>query len=275
VSLDTVSFEGHPCVRFVGAGTTLFVPTDVGPRILGLIGRGENLLAVLPDAELERPGGRPYRLIGGHRLWAAPEVAEITYQPDDGPCEVTEIDGGIRVEAPPDGAELSKVIEIRPGPEGWVLDHLLRNDSGRPMTLAPWAVTQVRPGGEAILSTGPTGPGPRADRSLVVWPYTDLGEERLRFERDAVRIHAVGGASALKLGVAPSDGSVSYQSGDEVFEKRVEVDPGGAYVDRGAAVQVYVGANYCELETLGPLRLMEPGGTAAHRETWTLRDERV
>jgi hypothetical protein len=57
-----------------------------------------------------------------------------------------------------------------------------------------------------------------------------------------------------------------------VFEKRVEVDPGGAYVDRGAAVQVYVGANYCELETLGPLRLLEPRAAAAHRETWTLRD---
>jgi hypothetical protein len=72
VSMDTVSFEGHPCVRVEGAGTTLFVPTDMGPRILGLIGRGQNLLAVLPDAELERPGGRPSRLIGGHRLWAAP-----------------------------------------------------------------------------------------------------------------------------------------------------------------------------------------------------------
>jgi hypothetical protein len=58
-----------------------------------------------------------------------------------------------------------------------------------------------------------------------------------------------------------------------VFEKRAEAQPGRPYADRGAAVQVYICDDFCELETLGPLRTLEPDGEATHREHWSLRRE--
>jgi hypothetical protein len=33
-------------------------------------------------------------------------------------------------------------------------------------------------------------------------------------------------------------------------------------------VHVYLCDEFCELETLGPLRVVEPGGSATHREEW-------
>ncbi len=271
MTLETVSFEGHGCVRLHDGGVTVMVTTSVGPRVLGLTAGERNLMAVLPDAGLERPQGGRFPFFGGHRLWAAPEIPEVTYEPDDRPCAVIEIDGGVRVEAPADGAGLAKSLSVVRTEAGWTVEHHIENASGRTVTIAAWAITQLRPGGTATLPLPPRGPGPQADRSLVIWPYTDLADPRILVESGAVRIRSAPSGPPLKLGVAPGDGTLSYRLGDEVFEKRIDVDPEAAYADRGAALQVYLCEDFCELETLGPLRALEPGGSVTHRERWTLR----
>jgi hypothetical protein len=269
VTLDRVAFEGHDCVRLADEMAAVLVTVSAGPRVLGLVGREGNLMAVLPESGLDLPDGGRFRLLGGHRLWAAPEVPAVTYQPDERPCAALEVEGGVRVEAPVDGAGLAKAIEVRRTASGWTVDHVLRNESAAPVEAAPWAITQLRPGGEAELPMAPAGPGPQADRALVLWPYTDPADPRIRIHRDAVRIRAEPGPS-LKVGAAPSEGRASYRFGGVVFEKRASVDPSAAYPDRGAAVQVYLCEEFCELETLGPLRVLEPGDSASHREEWRL-----
>jgi hypothetical protein len=248
---------------------------SVGPRILGLLGAGgdgPNLMAVLPEATLERPGGAPFRLRGGHRLWAAPEVPAISYEPDDRACSVAELADGIRVEAPRDGAGFVKALEIRSADEVWIVDHELRNGSEETVTVAAWGITQVRPGGRAILPLGDRGVGPQADRALVLWPYTDLDDPRLGYARDGVTVHAVARTGPAKVGAAPGEGRVAYRIDGQLFEKRIAVDPALRYPDRGATVQVFVQDHFCELETLGPLVTLPPGGSTTHRETWSLRD---
>lgn len=273
MTLGTTAFEGHACVALEGGRTTLLVTVSAGPRILGLIGAHGNVMAVLRDATLPRPAGEPYRLLGGHRLWAAPEVPTITYEPDDRPCGVTPVEGGVRVEAPTDGAGLGKVLEIRASDDRWIVDHELRNDADAPMTVAAWAITQLRPGGTATLPLGERGPGPVADRALVLWPYTDLDDPRLRFGRNAVAVDAIAGDGPAKVGAAPGQGRVAYRLGSEVFEKSVAVGSELPHADRNAAVQVYVGDDFIELETLGPLVTLEPGEATRHSETWELREE--
>jgi hypothetical protein len=85
-----------------------------------------------------------------------------------------------------------------------------------------------------------------------------------------VRIRAEPSGSTFKVGAAPSEGRVAYRIDGELFEKRTSVDDSAVYADRGAAVQVYLGDEFCELETLGPLRVIEAGGAASHREEWRL-----
>lgn len=270
---ETTEFESHTCVRLEGETSTLFVTVSVGPRILGLIGAGTNIMAVVPGETLDGPRGEPFLLRGGHRLWAAPEIPAITYEPDDRACEATSLNGGVRVATPVDGAGLVRALEIQAAGDGWFVDHELRNASDRPRRVAPWAITQLRPGGLAELPLGDRGEGMQADRSLVLWPYTDLDDPRLRFERDAIGVHAVPGHGPVKVGVAPGLGRLRYHIDGELFEKRVEVLPSARYPDRGAAVQVFAQDDFCELETLGPLVTLRPGEATAHREGWTLRQE--
>lgn len=267
---EPVSFEGYDCLRLEGDGSSLVVTVSAGPRILGLeVGEG-NLMAVVPEEALELPDGRVHRLLGGHRLWVAPEVPSVTYEPDDVPCTATELADGLRVDAPPDGAGIGKALEIRRDDGSWVVDHEVRNGSGGEITLAPWALTQLRLGGEVTLPIGPRREGPTADRSLVLWPYTDLGDPRIRFGPGAVTIEALARGPRLKLGAAPSDARVAYRVGSVTFEKRIEIEPEAEYADRGAAVQVFVCDAFVELETLAPLRTLQPGAVATHRERWTI-----
>lgn len=273
MTLDAVSFEGHAGVRLEDETASLVVTTSAGPRILGLTGRGDNLMAVLPEGGIDLPGGGRFAMIGGHRLWAAPEVPETTYLPDDRPCSAAEIDGGVRVEAPPDDSGLIRALEVRRTGEGWAIDHVLSDTSGTPRTLAPWGISQLRLGGEVIVPGGAPGPGPGADRSIVLWPYSDPEDPRVTFGRDGLRIRAAPGGGRLKLGLAPSDGRILYHLDGEVFEKRIAVEPGLPYADMGAAVQVYLCDDFVELETLGPLTAMVPGQEVRHREVWTLRAE--
>lgn len=270
MTLETVSFEGHDCVRLEDGDVAVVVTISTGPRVLAMLVEGENLFAVLPDASLDTPDGERFRFVGGHRLWVAPEVPSITYRSDDRPCTVSEVEDGVAVEAPPDGAELAKSIAVRPVSDGWIVDHILRNASRRSITIAPWAITQLRTGGEAVLPIAPHGEGPRADRSLVLWPYTDLGDPRIRLGRDEIRVDAARNGPPLKLGAAPSDGCVAYRLGNHRFEKRIDVDPDATYADRGAAVQIFACDEFCELETLGPLEAVPPGGSVTHRERWTV-----
>jgi hypothetical protein len=264
---EPTSFEGHACVRLCGAASEAIVTTSVGPRILGLLVGGDNVLAVLPGAAIARPDGEPLRLLGGHRLWAAPEVPRITYAPDVAPCTTIATDDGVRVEAPADDAGLTKTIDVRPTGDGWIVDHEIRNTADAPIALAPWAITQFPLGGVVVAPASTDATGPQADRSLVLWPYTDPADPRLRLLRDELRVDASSGPR-LKVGLAPGRGRVAYERAGLRFEKEAVVDPDASYPDRGAAIQVFVGDGFCELETLGPLRALTPGDVAQHRERW-------
>lgn len=255
-------------VRLDGPGSSVVVATGFGPRVVGLLVDGRNLFAELPDDVLEA-GGQRYRLRGGHRLWAAPEVPAVTYRSDDEPCAVTPNGGGLRVEGPADGAGLAKTLELAPTDDGWAVRHTIENRGAAPVAVAPWAITQLRPGGRATLALGEPGTGLQADRAVVFWPYTDPEDARLQLSAGAV--HVDGGAGPpLKVGVAGGPGAGAYDLEGVRFSKRITPAPDEPHADLGAAVQVYVHPRFVELETLGPLRTVAPGEAAAHREEWIL-----
>lgn len=269
MSVERVTFAGHEGVRLSAGGQTLTLTTDVGPRILGLTGAGANLLAVLPDDAIEHPGIPRFHFVGGHRLWAAPEVPATTYEPDDAPCAVEEVPDGVRVVgAPGPVTGLIRSIEVRPDGGGWRIVHAIRNAGAGAVEVAPWAITQLRLGGTAFLPLPTTGEPPQADRALVLWPYTELSDPRYRFADGGVHVMASAGP-ATKLGAAPGAGWLAYRIDGE--ELRIAADvPRGAVPDRGAATQVFTCERFLELETVGTLVRLAPGEAVEHVETWTL-----
>jgi hypothetical protein len=273
---------GHAVVGVDAGRVRLYATVARGPRIIGLVlPDGRDLMAHLPDATLPCPGSADFHLLGGHRLWAAPEVPALTYRPDDEPVSVSRVDGGVRLAAPVDPvAGTQRAMTIRPDGDGRArVGHAIANASDRPLALAPWAITLVPHGGRAWLplSARPLDDGFQAERNIVLWPYTSLDDPRLvlserlievRTDTPAGRAHE----ARLKVGTSLRRGWVAWWGDGALLVKRARHDEDARHADLGATGQVYANAFSMELETQGPLVELAPGATVEHEERWEVHD---
>ena len=262
--------------RIVNEAIELDVLTTMGPRITGFAPTGgTSVFAVTPDLTLDTGDGRGFRLVGGHRLWAAPEIPAATYIPDEEPPVIEELAGGLRfTQPPPPETGIEKSIEIRlprDQPRA-VITHRLTNLGPDAVIVAPWAITMLRTGGVAVL---PFGRHPdddfQADRSIVLWPYTTLEDGLIRLSDTHAEVIA-DRTEPAKIGTTLHRGWMAYILDDQVFVKRAAHLEYRAYADLGASGQVYCRAEFCELETLGPLTELAPSMSVTHRETWELHE---
>jgi hypothetical protein len=251
---------------------SLEIAGDFGPRITSLQWEGgPELLAQLgPEVKIEHDGGK-YSFRGGHRLWASPEIAAITYASDDHECVINQDNRVVTVTAPADEAGLVKAMTVSLDGDSLVVDHEITNPSGERAPLAAWALTQLPLGGTAILPLVGADTAPSANRYMVVWPYTSIEDRRVTFYDDAIEVDARPGPP-LKFGVGPTPGRLGYFLDDLVFVKEVEPANGRVVPDYGAAGQVYVGEDFCELESVGGLTDLSDNGAATLRERWTVFD---
>lgn len=247
---------------------------DTGPRIIGLhVGGGENQFAELPGTVIERPGAAPFTFLGGHRLWLAPEVPSITYLPDDEAVDFTQHDRHVRARGPTDSNGIVREIDVSCNSidGSVVVDHRIINVGDKPIETAAWAITQFPTDGAAILPIGAElldDGGYQANRSVVLWPYTNPGADGFRWSRDAVILEGSNGPKQ-KLGVENRVGWAAYHRGTHLFAKWSSTHQHGhRYADRGASIQMYRDHRFMELETLSPIRRLDRGGALHHREVW-------
>lgn len=249
--------------------------TKFGPRLISLKrdDSPEILVELPPGLGIHNPGVGTFRFRGGHRLWASPERPEITHVPDDHSCLVTVDVDKLTISGPVDAAGFEKELQLSWDGTGLTVDHLLRWSGDEPITAGAWAITQLPPGGVAVLplSGDDRGPPLEADASLALWPYTRLDDPRLSWGERTVLIRAVPGRR-LKLGSGPAPGGLGYLKDGYLFIKRFRSARGEVYPDRGAVGQVYVNGDFCELESVGALARLEPGAGARHRETWEVTE---
>lgn len=276
----TTHFAGYECLRLQNEALSLWVTRQIGPRIIGLALAGQaNLLAELPEATLERPGGGRFHFRGGHRLWLAPEDPRLTYLPDDSPVTITETENGVRVLQPTEpqtGIQKSLTITLQAPRAEVLVEHGMHNRGDGPVELAPWAITQVRPGGTAILpqSAGLADEhGLWPNRHIVLWPYTRINSSHIQWGDRYVLIQARMTEGALKVGWPNPAGWLGYLVEGTLFIKQAAYEPSATYTDRGSSSQCYCDPRFLELETLGPLVSLAPGKAVSHRETWNLYPE--
>jgi hypothetical protein len=236
---------------------------------------GGNILADLPDARLECPGVGHFTFWGGHRLWHAPEVPPRTYIPDDDPVKVIEVEHGVQaVQEVEESTGFQKSMRVRlPDEHVVVIDHEISNQGLEAVECAPWAITQLQPGGIAILplmagSVDPAGVLP--NRSLVLWPYTDINSAYLRWGNHYSFVLAELKEGALKVGFPNPRGWLAYYLDDLLFIKRAEYNKNEQYYDHRSSSQCYCNLDFLELETLGPRAHLHPGESVSHREVWEI-----
>ena len=229
------------------------------------------MLAELGDLGIDLPDGRTYHLRGGHRLWAAPEVPAITYEPDDDPVTTAIGPGGLAVTGPT-ATGIEKSLDIAMDGGIVTITHRLTNNTDRAVDLAPWAITQFPLGGKALLpmpNTAADANSLQANASIAVWPYTSTDHTSFAIS-DRLLIVAADRENATKIGTQLDRGWLAYSRDGTVFVKRAVQIEVADYVDFGASAQCYCNADFIELETLGPLVRLSPGRTTNHVETWEL-----
>ncbi len=275
--VSLLGFDDH--LRLTNGEVELVVATAFGPRVLryARVG-GDNILGEIPPSRQAKPTpfGGDWHLYGGHRLWHAPEEDPRTYWPDNAPVQVRELDDGVVLtQAVEPHTHIEKTLEVRLAPtgSGVTLTHRLVNRGVLDVELAPWALTIMARGGRAIFPQAPFVPHPEAlrpARPLVLWPYTRMDDPRWRWGSRFITLrHDPAQPSAQKVGLYDAQGWMAYSLGDTLFLKRHHPKP-GAHVDHGCNVETFTDALILELETLGPLVRLPPGGEVQHEERWSL-----
>jgi len=280
VKIEKTAFRGWPNCYRVSNGTVEFIATtDVGPRIIsfGFVG-GANLFFVREDFA-GRTGGAEWKNYGGHRIWHAPEDKARTYEPDNGPIDAKVVANGLVLTMPPEpSTRIQKEIEITLDPvtSEVTVVHRLRNIGAWAVELAPWALSVMAPGGFAIAPM-PTAFHPDRllpNRALTLWPYTNMRDDRWLWGTDYVLLrHKVIGDPArerTKVGVNDTLGWAAYYLKPYLFLKRFTPVEGARYPDYNSSLEVFTNDRMLELETLGPLATLQPGGVATHVERWEL-----
>ena len=262
--------HGRPCLRLRRGQTEVRLLLGAGPRLTFLGGvESENLLYEEPIDAPARQNG--WRLIGGHRLWTAPEDPTLTYVADNTPVEVERLADGVILRGATEGPTgIRKSLGVRMTAGGIRVRHTLEQleDSSR---RAPWAITAFGPGGTVWMPRVQHRPHPDAllpDQSLVLWPYTDLTDPRLDLGPRSIRIHHDAAHTAsIKIGAAHPPGWLAWSRGRDVVVQHTRIHT-GPQPDLGATHEIYVDGGMSELEALGPVSKMEPGDVTVLEQTW-------
>lgn len=276
MQIQNVSYEGwHNNLVLSNEHAELVITLDVGPRIISYrTPRGFNVLKNYPE-QMGSSGESEWKIRGGHRLWIAPE-GEISYALDNSPVKYEVAGNGVRIEndsAAPWGIRKILTISLAEDSSEVTVHHKAVNESDHPVEIATWALTVMAPGGLEIIPVPPLGEHPRdllPNRVIVPWPYTDLTDPRLRLGWKFITLRQTSDGLPTKLGLAHREKWVAYLNKDALFVKTFEYIDGETYPDFGCNFETYTDANMLEVESLSPLRKLNPGESVEHVERWAL-----
>lgn len=277
VTVEKIPYAGWPnCYRLSNGEVELIVTSDVGPRIIryGFEG-GQNFFVELEE-DLGKTGGDNWRLYGGSRLWVGPEDPVYSYGADNDPVQV-EISGNrLAAQAPVEHTGVQKAIAVELSDEGSSVRvvYTLANRTIWPLRIATWVLTMMAPGGAGITTLPPRGTHPEVlapTNPLVVFAFTNMADPRWTWlEKYIVLRQDPQNADPEKIGLFNPATRGAYLLNGELFVKKFAASPDEEYPDMGASYETFTNERFLEIETLGPLRTLQPGESLDHVEEWSL-----
>lgn len=290
--IEKVAYAGWPnCIRLRNEKVELIATTDVGPRIIrfGFIGRDNEFFE--DPKQMGTTGGDEWKAYGGHRLWLAPEAKPRSYYPDNSPVEFESQGNTLRLLSEIESMTgMQKEVQISlDGSDAHVeVIHKITNHNLWPVEMAPWALSVMNSGGRAILPQEPYAPHPdipdepgqQVDkryylpvRNMVLWSYTKLNDPRWVFtEKYIILKQDVNATRPQKIGISSERNWAAYARNRHLFVKKITSQPGKEYPDSGCVFEMFTNSEMLELESLGPLTMLEPDATVTYREDWYLFD---
>ena len=278
VKIEKTQYRGWPnCYRLSNGEVELIVTTDVGPRIIrySFLG-GQNLFKEFDD-QMGKHGETSWQPRGGHRVWMAPEDPVLTYAPDN---------SAIRAEVKGEALELTEAVEKETGLEKQMIVklastgpaveviHKITNKAGKAREFAVWALTMMAQGGVGIAALPPRGTHEKdlvPTNPLVMWAYTDFSDRRWQFTKKYLLLRQdPKNSNAQKAGLFNRDTVGAYLLGSDLFIKRSTALEALRHPDFGCSYETFTNEQFLEMETLGELSNVRPGGSLEQREHWSL-----
>lgn len=275
ITIEPVAYGGWAnCIRLSNGAIELVATLDVGPRIIrfGMVGGANEMYE--NTATLGHTGGDDWNIFGGHRLWHSPEDDRRSYIADNSAVACEKIPNGVRlIQKEEPWAHIQKQIDVTMSPDTneVFLTHRMTNAGAWPIELALWALTVMAPGGLEVAPQNRRNTGLLSNRTLGLWPYTDMSDERVTWLHNFICLRQIPGSPTnFKFGLPNEDGWAAYFNHGNLFIKRFKHIDGATYPDGGMSFETFTNEAMLEIESLSPLVRLAPGQTAEHSESWQL-----
>lgn len=275
------------CLTVTNGLFEMYITTDIGPRIIKYnpVGK-ENIMFEDVDRVMNKPKGSLaevygeddyWNIYGGHRFWISPEAWPVTYYPDNEKVDVEICGNTVTLTTPVQRvtgyketielmfSEVSTAVSVK---------HILENKSEEEKTCSIWAITVLSQNGKCIVPQSSRKTGLLSNRTLMLWPYTDVNDERLSIDNKYITLRQSTDAKcSLKFGINNEDGYIWYINHGYTFRKYFITNHiNNTYPDNGCSCEVYTNRLFLEAESLSPLKTLQPGEKAEHTEVWELID---
>lgn len=274
--------EYGKCICLSNGIYDIFATLERGPRIIrfGFTG-GENEFCELgikkpDDSELDsfRVFGNMgiWQNCGGHRLWTAEEAMPRTYFPDNHPVSCDIVGNTVTLTAGiQPWTQIEAVISLSLENDHVLIQHKIINHGAWDITLAPWALTVMAPGGLEVIPQRTDDTVYQHNRVLTFWPYTKMNDQRVYFgERFITLTQDKQWGNPFKIGYNNQSGKAFYFNHGNLFIKEFDVIKGANYPDGGVTYETYTNSEFLEMESLGVYSVIKPEKEVSHTERWRL-----
>ena len=285
--IEVVPYRGWKNnLKLSNAHAELIVTLDVGPRVIAYGTPGGFNVMKNYDSMMGGTGEAEWQIRGGHRFWLAPEDLTRTYYPDNAPVQYTKHDDlSVTFTPPPEteyGVQKTMTLQLDANSSRVEVTLTVKNIGTAPTTLAPWGPTVMAAGGIEIIPLPAKAPHPGhpsnartpddygPNQELILWPYFDFADTRWTFGSKYIFLRQDVNKGPTKIGLAHRMGWVGYLNSNTLFVKRFDYREGAVYPDRGTRYQTFSYQEMLEMETVGELVALQPGGTASLVESWEL-----
>ena len=274
--MKQLAYQGwQNCYQIESGDCRMITTADIGPRIVHLSrGNGENLLKLFED-QIGKVGGDDWRLVGGHRVWYAPENPVTSYIPDNTAVEVVVISSDevcFTVSLTPE-VEKSLILRVANTPNEFILINKIKNTSKLTLRTASWGITTFAPSGVGYM------PIPKASSQsetlcasgqINLWDYTLLSDPAFTWRSEWVEFHQNRTLSKQKVGTFLRNPWLAYRLKESLVIKTFDFNKedlsASDFPDLGSNIEVYFDTSMLELEGLSPWTELKPGESVSHTE---------
>lgn len=266
------------CILIENDGIELIATSDIGPRIIKFGFVDDINLFFVDENDAGKTGGEKWKIYGGTRLWHAPENIPRTYYPDNEPVRIDFSGNELLLEQKTEkttGLQKQMIIKSFNNASNSIeIVYRIYNRNLWPVKFAPWALSVMEKNGRVIIPQEPFQSHSEnllPVRPVVLWAYTDMTDQRWVWGKKFIQLKQDPLATIpQKIGILNKTGWAGYYLKNNLFVKKFEYIKNSEYPDFQSNFEVYTNAKIIEMETIGPLELVEPESFVEHKETWKL-----